>query len=273
MRDPEPVLRSPRRKFGAYLREYRTAVDMRQKDLADALGWSLSKISMVERGERPADEEFARQADRALQAGGALLALWRETADSAARWPVWVARLVEIEQRADMLRVWQPLLVPGLLQTEEYARAVFRGKPGTTPDLVEKDVATRMERQSIIKAESGPILRVVLDEGVLTQPIGSEAVMAEQMAHLAAMDEHPRVNIHVLPRDSWVTTGLQGSFILASMSGMPDMAYIESITLSQITADAAYVLETKSRFEVLHGDALSRRASLQLIKEMERRWT
>lgn len=270
--EPEPSLKSPRVEFGVYLREYRITSGMRQKDLAAALGWSVSKISMVERGERPADEDFAREADAALCASGSLLALWHETAEHAARWPVWLAQLVEIEQRADMLRTWQPLIVPGMLQTPAYARAIFRGKPGTTPDLVEQNVVARMERQHVLQRENGPTLWVVLDEGVLARPIGSEAVMAEQMTHLAAMDDHPRVNVRVLPQDSWLTTGLQGAFILASGPGMPDMAYIESVTLSQITADADRVLETKSRYEMLHGDALSRRASLQLIEETAKQW-
>ncbi|WP_193318588.1 helix-turn-helix domain-containing protein [Nonomuraea phyllanthi] len=268
----EPSLKAPRVEFGAAMREYRIAAGMRQKDLAAALGWSVSKISMVERGDRPADEDFARDADTALRASGSLLALWRDTTHHAARWPVWLARLVEIEQQAAMLRTWQPLIVPGMLQTPEYARAIFRGKPGTTPDVVEQNVADRMQRQDVLQRENGPTLWAVIDEGVLTRPIGTKAVMAEQMAHLVALDDHPRINVRVLPRDSWLTTGLQGAFILLSGPRMPDMAYLESVTLSQITADADRVLETKSRYEMLHGDALSRRASLQLIEETATQW-
>ncbi|MFI6316538.1 helix-turn-helix domain-containing protein [Nonomuraea sp. NPDC050556] len=74
--EPEPSLKTPRAEFGVSLREYRIAAGMRQKDLAAALGWSVSKISMVERGERPADEYFARDADAALRSNGSLVALW-----------------------------------------------------------------------------------------------------------------------------------------------------------------------------------------------------
>ncbi|MFI6184289.1 helix-turn-helix domain-containing protein [Nonomuraea sp. NPDC051191] len=259
-------------KFGIHLREYRILAGKRQKELAALLGWSVSKISMVERGERPADEDFARAADSALGAGGGLLTRWRETVEHAGRFSIWLAQLVEIEQRADMLRAWEPLIVPGILQTEHYARAIFRGRPGTTPDLVEQGVAARMDRQRILERENGPTLWVVLDEGVLTRPIGSEEIMAGQLAHLAAMNDHPRVHLHVLPHDAWLTTGLQGAFMLASGPEMPDTAYIESITLSQITADPGRVLDVKSRYEMLHGDALPRRASLQLIEEKAKRW-
>ncbi|MEV1238505.1 Scr1 family TA system antitoxin-like transcriptional regulator [Nonomuraea sp. NPDC049750] len=95
-----------------------------------------------------------------------------------------------------------------------------------------------MERQHVLQRDDGPTVWVVADEVVLSRPIGSEAVMAEQMAHLAALDESPRINVRVLPRNSWLTTGLQGAFVLASGPGAPDMAYLESITLSQITADS-----------------------------------
>ncbi|MEU6720767.1 helix-turn-helix transcriptional regulator [Nonomuraea sp. NPDC046802] len=270
--EPEPALKAPRAEFGNYLREYRIAAGKRQKDLAAILGWSGSKISMVERGQRPADEDFASAADTALGANGGLLARWRETAEHASRWPVWLAQLAEIEQQADTLRLWQPLIVPGMLQTPEYARAIYRGKPATTPEEVEQNVAARMERQHVLQRDNGPTVWVILDEVVLSRPIGSEAVMAEQMAHLAALDEHPRVNVRVLPRNSWLTTGLQGAFVLASGPRMPDMAYLESITLSQVTADSGRVREIKSRYETLHNEALPRRASLQLIGEMAEQW-
>ncbi|MEV0351151.1 helix-turn-helix transcriptional regulator [Nonomuraea sp. NPDC050680] len=271
--DPEPALKGPRVEFGTHLREYRIAARKRQKEVAAMLGWSVSKISMVERGQRPADEDFARAADTALSADGGLLSRWRETVEHASRWPVWLARLVEIEQQADTLRLWQPLIVPGMLQTPEYARAIFRGKPATTPDEVERNVTARLERQHVLQRDNGPTVWVIVDEVVLSRPIGSEAVMAEQMAHLAALDECPRINVRVLPRNSWLTTGLQGAFVLASGPGMPDMAYLESITLSQITADSERVREIKSRYEMLHNEALPRRASLQLIREMAEQWT
>ena len=270
--EQEPTLVGPRIAFGTLLRDRRVAAGLRQRDLAVKLGWSISKISMVERGERSADENFAREADLVLLSGSVLMDSWRETTAQAARWPTWLARLAEIEQAAHMLRTWQPLIVPGLLQTEGYARAIFSGRPGITPDLLEASVAARLERQHVLEREDGPLLWAVLDEGVLTRLIGSEKLMAEQMARLAATAEHPRINVRVLPKDSCLSTGLQGAFILASGQDMPDMAYIESVMLNQITADAAHVQDLKFRYEMIHGDALSGRASLQLIREMEARW-
>ncbi|MFI6816147.1 helix-turn-helix domain-containing protein [Nonomuraea sp. NPDC050328] len=271
--EPDPELKAPRVQFGDHLREYRILAGKRQKELAAMLGWSVSKISMVERGERPAREDFVRAADAALRAKGELLARWRETVEYAARWPVWLAQLAEIEQQADILRTWQPLIVPGLLQTPEYARSIFCGRPAITAEEIEHNVVARMERQRVLHRDSGPTMWAILDEGVLTRPIASEAVMAQQMAHLIALDEHPRINVRVLPYSSSVTTGLQGAFVLAGGPGMPAMVYLESITMSQITADSGRVREVQSRYEMLHNEALPRQASLRLIGEMAEKWT
>lgn len=271
--DQEPALRTPRAEFGVHLREYRIMAGMRQNELAAVLGWSVSKISMVERGERRAAEDFARAADTALGANGGLLTRWRETMEHASRWPVWLAQLAEIEQQADTLRVWQPMIVPGMLQTPDYARAIFQGKPATTAEEVEQNVTARLERQHALRREGGPTIWAILDEGALTRPIGSETVMADQMVHLAELDERPGINVRILPRDSWLTTGLQGAFILAGGPGIPDTAYLEAVTIGQITADSGRVREVKSRYEMLHNEALPRRASLQLIREMAEKWT
>lgn len=94
--EQESALVEPRLDFGAALREFRISAGIRQKDLGRSLGWSLSKISMIERGERTADEEFARGADRVLGADGALTAAWRDATMYAARLPAWFHRWVEV---------------------------------------------------------------------------------------------------------------------------------------------------------------------------------
>ncbi|MEU4536379.1 helix-turn-helix transcriptional regulator [Streptosporangium sp. NPDC023825] len=270
--DQEPLV-PPDLKFGVILREHRKAAGMRQKDLADKLGWSISHVSMVERGERPAKEDFASSVDPALNAGGALLAAWRKAQEQAARLPLWFRRWVEIEQSADALRTWQPLIIPGLLQTVDYARALLGGKPGVNLDRVEASLAARIDRQHILGREDPPMLWVILDEGVLTRPVGDKAVMAGQMDHLLAMAERPRIVIRVLPRDSWNTTGLLGAFVIARGRDMPDMAYVESAAHGQVTGDPDDVTEITARYEMIHGEAQSQRASCDLIREARKQWT
>lgn len=246
---------------------------MRQKDLAAILGWSVSQISMIERGERAAKEEFASKVDEVLNAGGALLSAWRKANEQATRLPTWFRRWVEIEQSADALRTWQPLIVPGLLQTADYARALLSGKPGVTHDRVETSLAARIDRQHILDREDPPMLWVVLDEGVLTRPVGNKAVMAGQMDHLLAMAERPRVTVQVLPRDSWNTTGLMGAFAIARGRNMPEMAYAESSVYAQVTGDPDEVAEITARYETIHGEAQTQRASSDLIRETRKQWT
>ncbi|MFF5212933.1 helix-turn-helix transcriptional regulator [Streptosporangium sp. NPDC000396] len=268
----EPVM-VPNAQFGVLLREHRIASGMRQKDLAVKLGWSVSRISMIERGERQAKEEFASRVDNALNTGGTLLTAWHKANEQATRLPTWFRRWVEIEQGANALLTWQPLIIPGLLQTVDYARAILSGKPGVTQDRVETALAARIDRQHILDRDDPPMLWVVVDEGVLTRPIGSEAVMAGQLDHLLAMAERPRVTIQVLPRDSWSTTGLLGAFFIARTRNVQDMAYVESSARGQIIGDPDDVMEITAKYEMIHGEAQTQRVSLDLIRRTRKQWT
>jgi transcriptional regulator with XRE-family HTH domain len=258
--------------FGKKLAEYRSRAGILQKELAALMGWSKSKISMTERGERPADEEFARQADAHLGAEGALVSAWRDASRHATRLPAWFMRWIDIEQQARSLRTWELTIVPGLLQTEAYARAIYEGVPGLTSDKVEAGVAARLERQVLFLADGGPVLRVVLDESVLSRPVGDPGVMAGQLAHLLAMAQHPRITVQVLARASWSTTGVLGAFVIAGSPGMLDMAYVETATQAQITADLDRVAEIVNMYETLQSDALPRSASLNVIRKAEQQW-
>ena len=264
---------APHADFGTKLRAYRIAKPMRQKDLGKMLGWSLSLVSMIERGERTASEEFARLADNALSAEGALIVAWQSAAEQAARLPSWFVRWVEVERSARLIRVWQPLVVPGLLQTVDYARTILAGAPGITAEQVEASALARVERQGILSAEGGPMLRAVLDESVLNRPISSEAVTARQMTYLLEMSERPNISVQVLPLRAWLTTGLQGPFTLADGPNMPPMAYMEAASRGQITAESDQVTALATQFDMINGDALSRNASRDLIREAAKQWT
>jgi len=270
--DQEPAHIDSPTDFGATLNAYRRAAGIRQRDLGNMLGWSHSLISMIERGERAASEDFARKADTVLKAENALISAWQTAAEQAARLPSWFLKWVEVERSARLLRTWQPLIVPGLLQTENYARAIFSGAPGITSDQVADNATARIARQHILHGKDAPMLRVVLDEGVLLRPIGSEAVMAEQMLYLMAMSEKPNITVQVLPLRAWLTTGLQGAFILADGPAIAPMAYMEAATQSHITAEPNRVAAVATRFDAINGDALSRHASQNLIREAAQQW-
>ncbi|WP_326637945.1 helix-turn-helix transcriptional regulator [Streptosporangium sp. NBC_01755] len=199
---------SPVAFFGFELRRYRQEAGLSQEKLAKLIGYSLGTVSMVETGRRPPTEDFVKRCDEALGVGGALIRIKEMIDNVAAQLPAWFRPWAEIEQAAESLRTWQPLLVPGLLQTADYARSIFSGGPRASAESVERDLAARLDRQLILEREDPPMLWVVLDEGILSRLVGSRPTMAGQLDYLLEMACRPHVTIQILPFEACSTTGL-----------------------------------------------------------------
>ncbi|MEU8251108.1 helix-turn-helix transcriptional regulator [Nonomuraea sp. NPDC048916] len=262
---------SPTALFGFELRRHRKARGWSQIRLSKAVSYSVGTISMIETARRSPTEEFARHCDEALEAEGALMRLWPMVSHASA--PPWFRPWLDVEATAEAIRTWEPLVVPGLLQTEDYARAMLSGEPGVTPEEVEEHVTARMERQSILRRPKPPMLWVVLDEGVLHRPIGDSVVMTAQIAHLLEVSQAPRITIQVLPLSAYSTTGLLGGFAIAQAHGTPDTAYVEAASNAQVTDWTETVRTLAFRYEGIRSEALSQRESINLIKETMQRWT
>ncbi|MFJ2772800.1 helix-turn-helix domain-containing protein [Streptomyces sp. NPDC087300] len=148
--------------------------------------------------------------------------------------PGWFSMYVSLEGAASLIRSYEPHFVPGLLQTEEYARGVMRsGAIGQTrPADIERYVALRMERQSLLTREDAPRLWVVMDETALRRPVGGPDVMREQIDSLLEATELPHVTLQVAPFASGPHPGTYGPFVLFrfSMAELPDMVYSEYLT-------------------------------------------
>ncbi|WP_326820928.1 helix-turn-helix domain-containing protein [Streptosporangium sp. NBC_01639] len=263
---------SPTALFGFELRRHRKARGWSQIRLSKAIPYSVGTISMIETASRGPSEEFARHCDEALEAEGALIRLWPMVSHTAA--PTWFRPWLDVEATAEALRSWEPLVVPGLLQTEDYARAILNGDIGVTPEQTEEQVTARMERQNILKRAKPPLYWVVIDEAVLHRPIGSPAVMAAQITRLLEAGQAPRVTIQVLPLKAYSTTGLAGGFAIAQTQGVFDTAYVESAgVMSRVTERPEDVSVLAYRYDGIRSEALSQRESLELIKETLPRWT
>nr|WP_260407676.1 helix-turn-helix transcriptional regulator [Planomonospora venezuelensis] len=254
------------------MRRYRQEAGLTQSKLASRAGFALGTISMAETGRRPPTEDFARRCDEALGVDGALIRIKEMIDNVSARLPAWFRPWAEIEQTAEVLRTWEPLIVPGLLQTEEYARALFSGEPRVSAGGVERDVAARMERQRILEREDPPMLWVVLDEGVLGRCIGGDAVMAAQLGRLLEAAELPHVTVQVLPFEAGSTVGLLGGFVIAQVRGLANTAYMESAGQGQVTDRPDDVADITTKYEAIRAEALPQRASLKLVREMRDRW-
>ncbi|MGW6026073.1 helix-turn-helix domain-containing protein [Streptomyces sp. NPDC055099] len=148
--------------------------------------------------------------------------------------PGWFSMYVSLEGAASLIRSYEPHFVPGLLQTEEYARGVMRsGAIGqTNPEDIERYVALRMERQSLLTREDAPRVWVVMDETALLRPVGGPEVMREQIDKLLEAVELPHVTLQIAPFAAGPHPGTYGPFVLFrfAMAELPDMVYSEYLT-------------------------------------------
>lgn len=271
MNDPES---NPGAFLGAELRRARIAAGFSSAEaLAAKLGYERTVISKAETGERPPSPEVADALEAALFPHGpsgfvGRLAALARRADGPI--PSWFEDWLEAERDAHTLRLWSPVLVPGLLQTAEYARALFLAA-GADADTADQMVAARLERQVILDRTSPPHLVTVLDESVLHRLIGSAQVMADQLARMAEVSERPSVYIQVITADTGANAGLSGAFDLASGDGTPEVLRMEAV--QDVTAETrSLVRKAANIFDLVRADALPRSASRTLIVEAAEQW-
>ncbi|GGV51118.1 transcriptional regulator [Streptomyces longisporoflavus] len=184
--------------------------------------------------------------------------------------PGWFSMYVSLEGAASLIRSYEPHFVPGLLQTEEYARGVMRsGAIGQTrPEDIERYVALRMERQSLLTREDAPRLWVVMDETALRRPVGDAEVMREQIDKLLEAVELPHVTLQIAPFAAGPHPGTFGPFVLFrfAMAELPDMVYSEYLT-GAVYLDAR--TEVATHLEVMDRMA-AQAATAQRTKELLR---
>lgn len=268
-RDPQV---SPAAFLGDELRRARVAAGFSSQDaLAGTLGFDRTVITKAETGERPPtvdvlamwchacrlpEELFARLAALARRADGPV--------------PSWFEGWLEAEGRAHTLRLWAPVLLPGLLQTADYARALFLAA-GMDEEAAEEQVAVRLARQEILDRADPPHLVVVLYEAVLHHLVGSPQAMHDVLVHVAELSRRPDVSIQVVPVDTGANAGLGGSFCLASGDGSPEVLLME--TVEDVTTETrSLVRRAANIFVRVQADALPRAASRALILEGAAHW-
>jgi hypothetical protein len=178
--------------------------------------------------------------------------------------PDWFMPYLTAEARASTLRCWGPLLVPGVIQSESYARAVLSVEPYTRERLAEL-VAARMERQQVLDRA---YLTAIIDHQVLQRRIGSSAVMAEQCGYLADVAERANISVHVVPEGANV--GLWGAFDVASRDGMTT---VNLTTLRDVSSTATDLTDDALQaWERILGAALPLAESLDFVRTMEEQW-
>ena len=177
------------------------------------------------------------------------------------------------EAEARVLRMFEHSLVPGLFQTEDYAREILGIRPEATEQDVKDQVEARMSRQAILFREDPPPPRVwaVLDEHVLNRDIGNPAVMLGQVEHIAELARMPRINIQVIPAGR-LHPGLRGAFVIAETEQPPAIVYLENASEGQTVEDPDMAASMTLVFDALRMEALTGSASLELFEEAIQRW-
>ncbi|MCX4473662.1 DUF5753 domain-containing protein [Micromonospora sp. NBC_01655] len=190
------------------------------------------------------------------------------------REPPWFRPWVEIEREAVALRGFELAWVPGLLQTEAYARATLAGET-LSPSEIDELVAARVGRQAILHRLRPPMVVAVVDETALRRPAtrNGHALMREQCEHLAACAELPCVQVQVVPAGTPVYPGMGGPFILAEMPDGARVSHVDGQVQAQIIAEQADIATLERRWARIVGEALPRAASLDLIREVAASWT
>ncbi|GAB3815719.1 helix-turn-helix domain-containing protein [Micromonospora zhanjiangensis] len=189
------------------------------------------------------------------------------------REPVWLREWVEWEREATALRWFELAWVPGLLQTEAYARATLTGE-ALTPEEVDHLVAARLGRQAILRRDRPPLLTAVLEEAVLRRSAyGDRKLMREQCEFLAECAMLPTVQIHLVPVGVGMYPGLGGPFIIAELPDGERVAHVDSQAQAHVERGPRNIATFDRRWELIRGEALSRGQSLDLIKEAASSWT
>ncbi|KOG87879.1 helix-turn-helix domain-containing protein [Streptomyces varsoviensis] len=248
--------------FGHEVKLEREALGMPRAAFGKEASCGYDLVAKVEKGQRVPPREFAETCDRVFpHANGRFLRLWPLALKFA--YPTWFRKYVELEEKATYIRLFHPLLVPGLVQTEEYARAVLRGG---RPDSLDDAVTIRMERQRVLAKEDPPRLWLVLSEYVLRRKaVGDAAVMRGQLQRLRAIAETPRNVVQVLPEN---VHGRSNPFGILSFPDGADVVHVDAFPTGYVVADTVPVAEAQNAYDLLKAGALPPDESAALIDKI-----
>ncbi|MFE3084195.1 Scr1 family TA system antitoxin-like transcriptional regulator [Streptomyces albidoflavus] len=253
---------SPLRNFGNEVMLERMRMNMSRVELGRAVACGESLVAKIERGDRVPQREFAEGCDRVFPyANGRFVRLWRLVIRYA--YPPWFRPYVALEEKATMVRMFNPQLIPGLVQTPDYARAILRtGRPDNLDELL----TARLERQRILVREDKPPanLRLVLNEAVLRNVVGDPAIMRGQLAHLRDLGEVPRNRVQIIP-DRGRHHGYQCPFGLLSFSEGADVAHVDGFPRGYVLAEPDDVSAAQGAYDLLTAMAASPDESAELI--------
>ncbi|MEU7050106.1 helix-turn-helix domain-containing protein [Streptomyces lavenduligriseus] len=253
--------------FGRLLKRLRAQAGVERAELGRVTGYSAATIASFEQGRRIPNAKFIMQADETLDAKGALTDFVEEM--EKAQYPAFFQDAAALEKKAVAVHFFGVQTVPGLLQTEDYARAVFAmRRPPLDVATIEQRVAARLARQEIFERKPAPTVTFVMEEAILRQRLGGPAVMRGQLEQILLVGQRPNVQIQVMPHEAEEHPALSGRFTLIETMQGRRMAYVEAYKNSRLFTDRSTVRELEERYGLVRAEALSSRKSLALVEKM-----
>ncbi|MER5363599.1 helix-turn-helix transcriptional regulator [Streptomyces sp. NPDC002785] len=253
--------------FGRQLKLLRMRAGLDRAEFGKRVGYAAQSVASFEQGRRIPQPAFIDKADAVLEAGGLLLALKEEVV--RAQYPPFFRDMARLEAKAMALSVYGVYAIPGLLQTAEYARAVFQmRRPLLDDDAIERGLSGRLARQEIYDRHPAPLLSFIIDEEVLRRPVGGRAVLFGQLEQLLLIGQKRNVEVQVMPTDREDHGALGGPFTLIDTAQGQRIAYAEAQGDSRLYTGQAKVRQLEARYGIIRSQALTPRESSEFVQKL-----
>ncbi|MDA2812016.1 helix-turn-helix transcriptional regulator [Nocardiopsis sp. RSe5-2] len=255
-------------RFGAEVKKLREKSGFTQVRVQSETGISASMLSSIENATRAPKRNHADILDRVFAAEGVLIRIWLDVNDTAFM-PDWWRDIGLLEREAVEIREYQMLIIPGVLQTEAYARAVIRpGRPWDSQEAVERDVEARLERWNRLRGEV--LLWFVVDEYTLTRVVESRETMGGQLDHVARLIDEARIRLQVIPQPKVYHPGMSGALRLLDFKDRSPVALVEHLAGEEIIHDSDRVRHLRTLYGALQGEALSLEESAHVLRKIRK---
>ncbi|MEV8528038.1 helix-turn-helix transcriptional regulator [Streptomyces sp. NPDC052000] len=253
---------------GALVATFRTASSLTQRQLGQRVLLHEEMIASIEQGRRPLKLDLARSLDALLETKGALETAVDNMPDIDLI-PAWAEEYMDLEREAIALSWFENQVLPGLLQPDNYARAVFRSKvPALSEEEINAQVAARLERQEILNRKVPPTLSFIVAQGILLDQLGGRTVHTETLRHLRVCANLPGITLQVMPLGRQSHAGLDGPFILMETPDHQHLAYTETQRGSQVISDPDEVSILAQKYAMLRTQALNSEQTKGLLDRL-----
>lgn len=265
--EPEDEIASVVEALGHQQKRWREAAGLRVAEFAEAIGYGEDLVRKVERGARIPRPEYLDKADQVLGAKGFISAMREEM--TKARYPKRVRELAKLEERAVELLLYSNHNLHGLLQTEEYMRALFdMRQPAYTQDVVERDVVARLGRQSVLGRSPAPALSFVLEEVTLRRPLGGRMVWRRQLEHLLEVGRLRNVALQAMPTDREEHAGMAGLIEVLKFGDGTAVGRSDGAFNGRPVSDPKQLRILELRYGIIRAQALPPGESLAFIEQV-----